>query len=430
MINKFKSHFKSNYLKNILKMISGATLAQSITILVTPLLSRLYTPDQFGDYALYLAFVNILTVIITLRYEHAIFIPKEDRAAFEILLATIYIVFMLTIIILTLLLFLGNKIIVSVFPNLAGWTLYMPFSIFFFSVYNIFNNWHNRKLRYNNIIRGMLLRIILINLILILGGILSLGSIVFLYANLLGQVFEVVYFLFIILKLDNENIRIISFRKFRYILIRYINFPKFALFSELTNNLTAQSPALLFGKYFGEQIVGFFTLTQRVLGLPVKLISKSTLEVFKARASYDYYNKGTCRPVLLNTLKVLTIIAILPSIIFFLYAPDIFVFVFGANWHEAGVYAKYLSPYFFMQFIVSPFGYILYIVEKQFYNFIWQLSLLITTIIGLSIGIYYRSPLISIIMYGIIYVILYIIYFYLSYKFSLNKNFKLKQNDI
>ena len=76
MIKRFLP--KSTYAKNVLTLMTGTGLAQAIPIAISPILTRIYTPEEFGVFALYMAIASILTVLVTGRYEMAILLPKKD----------------------------------------------------------------------------------------------------------------------------------------------------------------------------------------------------------------------------------------------------------------------------------------------------------------------------------------------------------------
>ena len=200
---------------------------------------------------------------------------------------------------------------------------------------------------------------------------------------------------------------------------RYKNFPLLNLPATLVNLLANQAPQLLLNT-FGESIVGYFAMSQKVLGSPVTLFSTSVSHVFKERASSDYRNKGNCRPIFLQTFKSLFLISVVPFILLFFLAPRLVPIIFGSQWIEAGVYIQALTLMYFFKFTVSPLSYVIIIAEKQKLNLIFQILLLILSIGSIGYGIYIQSPLIGVVLYSISYSIIYLIYLIISYKLSKN----------
>jgi O-antigen/teichoic acid export membrane protein len=75
---------KSEFAKNVLTLMTGTTIAQAIPIAISPILTRIYTPEDFGVFALYMSLASIISVVATGRYELAIMLPKKDDDAINI----------------------------------------------------------------------------------------------------------------------------------------------------------------------------------------------------------------------------------------------------------------------------------------------------------------------------------------------------------
>jgi len=75
---------KSEFSRNVLTLMTGTTIAQAIPIAISPILTRIYTPEDFGVFALYMSVASLLAVVDTGSYEHAIILPKKDEGAVNI----------------------------------------------------------------------------------------------------------------------------------------------------------------------------------------------------------------------------------------------------------------------------------------------------------------------------------------------------------
>ena len=94
--NKIKEALESNkILKNVLILTSGATVGYLIILLTSPILTRLYSPEEFGVLALYISVVGVLTPLITLKYELAIPLAPNERAAIAIVLLSFILAFII-----------------------------------------------------------------------------------------------------------------------------------------------------------------------------------------------------------------------------------------------------------------------------------------------------------------------------------------------
>jgi O-antigen/teichoic acid export membrane protein len=186
--------------------------------------------------------------------------------------------------------------------------------------------------------------------------------------------------------------------------------------ANLINMVSNQAPVILMSNFFGSAVVGFLNLSQKVLGSPLAVFSKSVSDVFRERASRDYRAHGDCRSIYLKTMKSLALISFLPFLLLFIAAPDLFAFVFGASWRTAGEYARILALMFFFRFTVSPLSYVFYIAEKQAIDLAWQVVLLGVTVLAILAGVWRGSPRFSLLCFSIGYSLMYLAYLVLSYR--------------
>ena len=103
MFNKLKP--KSEFSRNVLTLMTGTTIAQAIPIAISPILTRIYAPEDFGMFALYMSVASIISVIATGRYELAIMLPKKDEDAVNIVALSIIISFFVSFISLLIVFF-------------------------------------------------------------------------------------------------------------------------------------------------------------------------------------------------------------------------------------------------------------------------------------------------------------------------------------
>jgi O-antigen/teichoic acid export membrane protein len=91
---------KGSFARNVLTLMTGTTLAQAIPIAVSPILTRLFSPAEFGVFAVYLAIVSVLAILATGRYELAIMVPKKDRDAAALAVAAFMLSLFVSLVIL------------------------------------------------------------------------------------------------------------------------------------------------------------------------------------------------------------------------------------------------------------------------------------------------------------------------------------------
>ena len=139
---------RSEFEKNVVKLISGTAVAQIISVLISPILTRLYTPEEFGIFTIIVSIYAMLALITGGRYEVAILLPKKksDASNLMILALTINLAFsVLTLLVILLLdyFWITNK--------LGIWFFLIPFLVFLVGLVQILNAWFNRRKMYNEI---------------------------------------------------------------------------------------------------------------------------------------------------------------------------------------------------------------------------------------------------------------------------------------
>ena len=362
-------------------MITSTTIAQAIPIAISPILTRIYTPEEFGILALYLALVTILSVIVAGRYEFAILLPKKNKEAKSVLILACLITSFISFILL-LIVYLFNIEITKLLGNekISSWLYFVPFTVFLSGIYQSFNYWINRNKYYNTIARNKIIQSSITSF-----SHLSIGGIG--YSNfglIIGQFFGQIVSTFIFVqeacKKDKFTLNKLNMLKSFVFLKKYSKFPKIDIPATLLNVSSHQLTHLFFNGFFNASIAGYFYLTQRILGVPISIISSSITSVFQEQASIDFKMKSNARDIFLITFKKMILLVTLPTLFFYYYAIDLFVIIFGEKWEIAGYYAQILTPMFFLQFISSPLNVMFYIGERQEWNLYIQILLILFVI--------------------------------------------------
>ncbi len=408
----------SEFKKNFFIVLSGATLSQLIPILITPLLTRIYGPDDLGILALYVSITTIPSILSSFRYDQAIMLAENEIEARELLLLSIRIALILSITVLISLLLFDNKIIAIFGLQDLGWWLYfVPLTVFMSGSYQSLSYWTVRQKKFkilsiSRLVRttaGSVLQTVL-GLLSISGGLISglIASQFMGFRYLKDEAFSV-----------SKKRTTLGYVKTKELLNKYKSFPIFDMPAIFCNLLANQAPVLVLAKYFGAGVLGQYALTNKIINAPISLISGSLLDVFRQKVTSDINSDGNCRYIFLHTLKILSMLGLAPLILLIFYGPDIFKFIFGEKWHQAGDYARIMAPMFYLKFIAGPLSYVLIARQWQKVNLIGQMSLLLSTIAVLVYGILTLSVINTLYAYTAAYSFIYISYIAISYKASL-----------
>ncbi|MBN4071172.1 oligosaccharide flippase family protein [Crocinitomix catalasitica] len=395
---------RSDFSRNVLTLMTGTSIAQFLPLLLTPVLTRLFSPEEFGLFAFYTSIVTFIAVISSGRYEPAIVLPKEDKDAINILALCFIILSSICGLLFILLTFLNpwfethlNR------PALQGWLWFIPVCVFFVAAYRILTFWSNRKKRFKGTsvsIMGQAVSRVGVHTI---GGFASLG--IFSGKISLGEFFRRVWnktlpdptgisalgigslivgfaagffsgtllLLFPFLKKDRRLLSDVSKSGMRSMAKLHEKFPKVnslhALGDELKN--IGVTTTILYA--FTDVILGFYSMTVRILKAPLSVIGNSFAQVFYQKAAEMHANRQNYVPLINSTVKKLAFIALPIFIVIAIFGPQLFEFVLGSKWKTAGVYAQYLSPWLFASFVVAPIQQVAVIVNKQMQIFLFSL---------------------------------------------------------
>lgn len=415
--------FQSEFSRNVLTLVTGTTVAQAIPVLISPILTRLYSPEDFGIYAIYFSVLMILSVVGTGKYEMAIVLPKNDEDAKKLFVLSISIA---TAVSIFLLIAIAFSIYFLPIPeslvNAKSTFLLIPVGIFLIGLTQSLHYFLNRKGRYVDLAKARIFRsigyvtsTITFGLINPLGFALALGDSIGYLANNLFLLFK-----------ENDLLKNLYTKAhdLKAIAKRYSNFPKYLIVSGLFEKGSGQAPVLLISNLFNSTIAaGYFSFAQRMIVTPADLVSRAISDVFRQRASQDFHNHGNCHSVFIATFKKLLMIGVLPFCLGYFIINDLFAFVFGSQWAVAGEFAQIMMPMFFLQFVVSPLSIVFVIAEKQKYDLLLQIFLFIAVVLSFVVGSYFFQDIrLSVKLFTFVYCLKYLVEFALAYKFSLGRD--------
>jgi O-antigen/teichoic acid export membrane protein len=300
----------------------------------------------------------------------------------------------------------------------GNWLYLAPISVFFGGVNAAFSALAIRRKFFRFLSINRIITALIVPMVSILIGLIS-ASVLGLMAGLVTS--QVIPTVLLLIHLVRKKSISWDLQKHSFIQLvkRYKNFPIYSLPSDFINNLSNQLPVLMLANIAGLQAIGYYNLCYRVLGLPSQIISTSVGEVFRQRATEDYFSKGSCRPIFLKVFKTLLLLSLAPFIILIAFGPELFAFVFGSTWKEAGAMAQIIGLLFVFKFIVSPLTYVINIANKQWISLI--VDVLLLSVMGLiyAISVYYQLDYkTSLLIYSLSYSTLYFLTFLTCLKFT------------
>lgn len=411
---------ESEFVRNVITLATGTGLAQAIPMLAAPLVTRLYTPSDYGILTLYSTIIGLAGIFANGMYASAIVIAKNDDDATNVFALSILITLVFSVVGMGIVFLLHDAILSWLGePRIWMWVFLMPLSIFLSSLYQAQNNWVNRNQKFKILAGNRISQAIFSTGIQLLFGFVQLGASGLISTVVLANLFATALLSWRVWRNCPLNFRVISFKKMRWQAKEHWRFPIYSLPTDFLNIAVNRAPIFMLNMFAGVAAIGYYGFALRIMTLPTGLLSASIGDVFRQRASSDYREHGNCRSIYLKTFKSLSLMAALPFLFLFIAAPTIFPLIFGAKWAEAGDYMRWLSIMSFAGFVSSPLSYVYYIAEKQGEDLLLHLYMLVSTILCMYVGFWIFGKITYVIaLFSINYALIYVIYLIRSYSFA------------
>jgi len=364
---------KSEFTKNTFILVVGTIIAQSIPLLLHPILRRIYSPEDFGAMSVYLNIFSMLTIVSALRYEATIVLPKNNNEAANILTLAFIINIIFSTTLLLIIVFFKNAIIHFInFPEKYSNYLYLlPFVCSIFGIYQSINYWLIRQKAFkastnNKIIRRAVEGTFqgVLGFLKIPGG-LFIGDFSGNLANLFAGVRQIFR--------NKYEFRFVTRKKIAYVFKKYIDYPKFNVFPTLLSSAATILPFLFINKMYSTEIVGYLDLSRMVLSIPLIFIASTISQVFFQQTTEKKHNFLSIKNDVKNIMFLLLAVISVEIFVIMLWGPQLFGFVFGSRYAVSGSYSQVLIFSFMLNFIGSTFSSIFITFEKIRLNSIWQI---------------------------------------------------------
>lgn len=385
---------QNNFARGVSVLVGGTTGAQALMVLASPLLTRLYTPENLGILAVYSGLLAIFTVVASLRYELAIPLPESNTEAVNLIVLSMLVVLLMTSLSGIMVYVAGNQV-ASILgtPKLANYLWLLPIGVFLSGIYNIFNYWAVRTKAYGDIARTRISQTLSALAIQLLGY--KFGGIALLFGQTGGQGVGSI-------RLARSAYKHKKFSSWSWIGVwlaakRYKQFPVFSTWSGLFNAAGTQLPPLMFAAFFSASAAGFYALAHRVLAMPMSILGDAIGKVFFSNAAASH-REGRLAPMVEKVHRKLAEIAMPATLLLVIAGPDLFALVFGNNWREAGEFSRYMAPWLYMVFITSPLSTLFSILERQRLGLIFQALLFVVRGAAIFIGTYWLQALLPTVM--------------------------------
>lgn len=393
------------FVGSIVTLSLGTAAGQAIIIAGSPILLRLYTPDEFGAFSVYLAVISIGAIVVTLRYEAAIPLPESEGEALDVLaLAVLATVSISALVGLVAWLIAANVVVVTVPTTMRAMLWLLPLGLLLVGLQQTFTLWATRLTAFGTSARSSIAAGGAGTASQIALGVPATGVIGLVLGYLFGRLGGIIVLIRTIGSSRRAALRGTSTSRLRAVAARHRRFPLYALWAALLNTASVQAPVLLLAAMFDTTVVGWFSITVRVLQLPSTLVGSAVAQVFYARISReDRSDVAATTRVVYGSLVAL---GAGPMVLLAVGGQQLFALVFGEAWAEAGTYAQWLAPWLLLVFVTSPLSTLVFVRERQRTDLVFQALLLgmrtATLVAGAALG----SATLAIVMFGVVSAVL------------------------
>lgn len=384
---------------DVFTVAGGSVIAQGFTMVITPLLSRIYSPEDFGVASAFAAIMSMLIPLSSLRYYLAIALPKTQRYAIALANLSFALQLIYFCLLSVIFIFFGSMLLALVdMERVADYKILIPFAVFGASLYEMLTQCAIRGKLFSVIARTKISQSLSGGAAKLVIGILGARPLGLVVGTIIGQAGGITS---VALALRRINfLRLSKKCHVKRAAIRYRNFPLFATPTAIVNTGgTYIIPLMVFG-FYGAHVAGLFSIAHQLLAIPSVFIGSAFGQVFMQRASVAKYN-GDIGTLTWNTYKKLMKIGIVPTLLLVFAAPFVFQIVLGREWLEAGIYARLIAPVTLMSFAFSPISHIFNIQSEQRLSLILECAYFAAKVLGFYIGVLMHSAYISVLLYSL-----------------------------
>ncbi len=371
MNNVFRKIRNSKW-NGLLSLGMGTILSQGINLLIQPILTRLISPEELGIYSYIYSIANLFIPIASLKLYLLIVTAEEDDEANDIIkisVISVLLVSILYILIIMLSAFFtdySSKEFILLF-------LMNPILIFIFGLYYIFLSEDNRYKKYNNMAKAEVTTVATMGVIQLLSGFFNIGSL----GLLLGRIFSPIYYFKKSVLYVRKNINIKNIKLFFIKIKKYRDHIIYSVPSQFINSFSYTMIMLSIVTLFTSEEVGYYSVSVKVLGIPLILISNNLSKVYLQKISDVKRHGNSLYFIFKDTVKKLSIISFSIFSLLAFIAPFITEFIFGLGYAEAGRYITILCVMFSFRFIALSLNGTYVVVKKQHLEMTFQIILII-----------------------------------------------------
>ena len=397
---------KPGFLPHFFTMLSGATLAQVIPLLLLPVITRIYTPNEIGVFAAFLSIFVILASFMTARYEYAILLPKRNVDAEQLFYLGMGSALATTLLTAILLLLWAPELArLAGSPAYASWLYLIPVSMFFYSIFLMGSYYLTRYKDFGGIAVSKVVQATSMSSTQVGLGWMGAGSMGMVVGKVLGDMFHSLVILWRLRTLQQAFRAGVSFRHMRVLALKYRNFPLYntphAFFNTTSNNVSV----LVYNRYFSEAATGYYALAVRFTFGPVHLITRALAQVFSKEITDIFHREEAIYPFFRKTVYSMALYGVVPFFLLWMAAPELFAWLLGTEYRATGVLVRMILPWVFVVYLTSPVTFIPILLQRQRKAMLIDFFYMVLRFAGLYAGVRAQSMEMAVVIYSVLGVV-------------------------
>jgi O-antigen/teichoic acid export membrane protein len=382
---------RSNFARNVATVVSASAVAQGLLLLASPLITRLYTPEDFGVFTVFASLLSILTVPACGRFEQAIALPDDDREAVNILTMALGVLLVTCLLLSTGLWFFGAEIArITRIERLQHYLWLLPPSLIGTGILQAMTSWTIRTKSFGILGWTQLGQSLVQISAQVLFGFLFAGPAGLVVGAFIGRVGGAISLGWKATSLCHRP----GFFSLWRLAKRYRRFPILSAPAALLSTLAQQMIPLIVITLFGPVVGGLFALIQRLLSAPTYLICTAVSQVYLAESARIGVNRTKQKALFWSVSRKLLLLGSPLLVLSLLDSSQLVSIIFGDKWTDAASYVRPVSLLCYAMLVVNATGPILDVVERQDLHLLRELLRILITFGAVAISLTFRlSPL-------------------------------------
>jgi O-antigen/teichoic acid export membrane protein len=359
--------FRNKSLRNVAVLMTGTAVSQVILLLAAPVLSRLYDPAAFGVWSLFVAVAAIVSPLMHMQYGPAVLLPKDDRDGAAVFWLGNTITVCLSLVALVVVAVWRDPIADSLSaPELAEWLWGIPLLLLLSGSSEVLEYWATRRKRYWGISARRIARSVGQVAVQVPAGALGKQAGGLIAGTIVGQFVETATLGVQVLRRDARLLReSLQASRMRRVAAEFKTFPQYGAPATMLNSVSQSIPTFILSGFFGTSLVGLYGMALRVLVYPSSFLTSSLRQVLLQEAADTEARGESNLPRFRKATLWLACLVALPTIAVMAFGPWLFSAILGAEWEEAGVYARWLVLWIACGVVNVPASAVLQVLRRQ-----------------------------------------------------------------